>query len=315
MKDLGSDFPEKFTDIYKTADGKQRAFVDLKSLKTLWFNTGTLCNIACSNCYIQSSPTNDSLVFLSKSEVNAFLDEVRYRNGTVNEIGFTGGEPFVNPDMIGIAECSLDKGYQVLILTNAMRPMMRTSMQTGLLHLNARFGSRLTLRISVDHYLASHHDSERGLGSFAKTLDGMKWLRDHRIRMTVAGRKRWTEDEQELRSGYADFFQRYKFQIDADDTEQLVLFPEMHPSSDCPEISTDCWKILNVSPESLMCASSRMVIKRKGSEKPSIVACTLLPYDQQFALGATLGDAERVVYLNHPHCAQCCVLGGASCSR
>ena len=63
-----------------------------------------------------------------------------------------------------------------------------------------------------------------------------------------------------------------------------------------------------------MCASSRMVVKRKGSDAPTVLACTLLPYDARFDLGATLAEAETDVSLNHPHCAKFCVLGGASCS-
>jgi hypothetical protein len=57
-----------------------------------------------------------------------------------------------------------------------------------------------------------------------------------------------------------------------------------------------------------------MVIKRKGSAQPAVVACTLLPYDPQFELGRTLREAAREVPLNHPHCAQFCIFGGGSCS-
>ena len=63
-----------------------------------------------------------------------------------------------------------------------------------------------------------------------------------------------------------------------------------------------------------MCASSRMVVHRRGEPGPRVAACTLLPYDPQFDLGATLAEASRPVRLNHPHCARFCVLGGASCS-
>ena len=42
-----------------------------------------------------------------------------------------------------------------------------------------------------------------------------------------------------------------------------------------------------------MCASSRMVVKRKGAARPAVVACTLLPYDPQFELGRTLADGAR----------------------
>ena len=63
-----------------------------------------------------------------------------------------------------------------------------------------------------------------------------------------------------------------------------------------------------------MCASSRMVVKRKGADTPAVLACTLLPYAPEFELGTTLEEAEKDVSLNHPHCAKFCVLGGASCS-
>ena len=63
-----------------------------------------------------------------------------------------------------------------------------------------------------------------------------------------------------------------------------------------------------------MCASSRMVVKRKGSARPGVLACTLVPYDEQFELGTTLKEAAVSVRLNHPHCAKFCVIGGGSCS-
>jgi hypothetical protein len=94
-----------------------------------------------------------------------------------------------------------------------------------------------------------------------------------------------------------------------------MLFPEMDATADVPEITEACWGILHKAPESVMCASSRMVVKRKGAARPAVVACTLLPYDPQFELGATLAEAMRPVALNHPHCARFCVLGGAACSR
>jgi hypothetical protein len=55
-------------------------------------------------------------------------------------------------------------------------------------------------------------------------------------------------------------------------------------------------------------------VKRKGADRPVVLSCTLLPYDPAFELGSTLRQANRIVPLNHPHCAKFCVLGGASCS-
>ncbi len=304
----------KFRNKLVTADGQTRASVALTNPKTLWFNTGTLCNIECVNCYIASSPTNDALVYISAAEVNDYLNQIEARNWPVREIGFTGGEPFMNPEMIEIARAALERGYEVLILTNAMAPMMRKKMRTGLLELRREYGPKLTLRISVDHYRPDLHDEERGCGSFAKTVSGMKWLRDNGFNMAVAGRSVWGDSEKDSRIGYAKFFSEYGFSIDANDPSKTVLFPEIDETVEVPEITTKCWSILGKSPEAVMCASSRMVIKRKGAKKPTVSACTLLPYSPEFEMGTTLAEAEEDVHLNHPHCAKFCVLGGASCS-
>lgn len=304
----------KFQNRLVTADGQTRASVALSNPETLWFNTGTLCNIECANCYIASSPTNDALVYISASEVRDYLDQIETRKWPVREIGFTGGEPFMNPEMIDMTRAALERGYEVLILTNAMRPMMRRKMRDGLIDLNRAYGDRLTLRVSVDHYRPELHDEERGKGSFAKTVEGMEWLRDNGFRMAIAGRTVWGETDAESRAGYAAFFDQHGFDIDAQNPGQTVLFPEMDETVEVPEITTACWGILNKSPDAVMCASARMVVKRKGTEQPAVLACTLLPYSPEFEMGTTLAEAEADVHLNHPHCAKFCVLGGASCS-
>ncbi|WP_300030084.1 radical SAM protein [uncultured Roseobacter sp.] len=314
MKDLAEANAGKFQDPDVTAKGETRARVSLTQPKTLWFNTGTLCNIECVNCYIESSPSNDALVYITAAEVRDYLDQLEDRAWGVSEIAFTGGEPFMNPEMIAMTEAALERGFDVLILTNAMRPMMRRGMQEGLLRLNADWPGKLTLRISVDHYDMDLHDAERGAGAFEKTLRGMQWLRDNGIRMAVAGRSVMADSDAESRAGYAAFYAEHGFDIDAQDPGMTVLFPEMDTSVEVPEITTACWGILNKSPDALMCASSRMVVKRKGAARPAVLACTLLPYEAEFELGSRLEDAEGSVALNHPHCAKFCVLGGASCS-
>lgn len=220
----------------------------------------------------------------------------------------------MNPAMIDMARVSLERGYEVLILTNAMRPMMRKSVQAGLENLNATYGAKLSVRVSVDHWSKELHDKERGQGAFDKTLDGMRWLRDAGIQMAVAGRTVWGETDAASREGYAELYRREHFKIDAQNPGQTVLFPEMDGRDDVPEITTACWDILNKSPKDVMCSSSRMVVKRKGAARPTVLACTLLPYSPEFELGETLEEAEGTVRLNHPHCAKFCVLGGASCS-
>ena len=142
----------------------------------------------------------------------------------------------------------------------------------------------------------------------------MRWLRDTGIRMAVAARTLTDESEDAGRAAFQNLFDREKFQINADDAAELVLFPEMDEQAEVPEITTACWDILGKSPDMVMCSNARMVVKRRGADHPAVLACTLLAYDPQFELGQTLAEAAAPVHLNHRHCAKFCVLGGARCS-
>ena len=218
------------------------------------------------------------------------------------------------PEIIEILEACLSRGHTVLLLTNAMQPLLRPRVQEGLLKLRIEYGDQLTLRISLDHYSREKHDEERGAGSFALTMKGMHWLASNGFSLAIAGRTMWEETESEAREGYRKMLSVLATDIDADDPKQVVLFPEMETRDDPPEITTDCWGILNKDPNEIMCASQRMVVKRKGAATPTVLACTLIPYDEEFELGTTLKDSREPVSLNHPFCASFCVLGGGSCS-
>ncbi len=303
--------PAKFKNPHRTATGEPRADVALTRLDTLWFNTGTLCNLTCGHCYIESSPSNDRLIYLSAVEVARFLDELE-RDWRAGEIGFTGGEPFMNKDIVAMLDDALSRGYRCLVLTNAMKPMRHR--REELLALKDRYGDRLALRISIDHYLKSGHELERGDGSWEITLNGLQWLARNGFPISVAGRTMWNENEAQIRAGFAELFAAQAIKLDADDPAALVLFPEMDAAADVPEITTACWDILGKRPDDVMCSNSRMVVHRRGDPHAAVVACTLLPYDGQFELGKTLREASGAVKLNHPHCAKFCVLGGASCS-
>ena len=303
----------KFRDPQLTASGEIRASVHLKELKTLWFNTGTLCNLTCSNCYIESSPTNNRLVYLTVSEVTAFLDELDYVGSSLKEVAFTGGEPFMNPDLVAMVAVSLERGYSVLILTNAMRPMLKCA--DDLLKLQAQHGDKLTVRVSLDHYSEPLHDLYRGERAYKRAVDGIRWLSAHGFRINLAGRTLWNESEKMIRDGFARLCTCEEIAVDSYDPSQLILFPEMDETLDVVEISDACWSLLNVDPDDMMCATSRMIVKRKGENRPVVLPCTLLPYEPEFELGDTLTKAESNVKLNHPHCSRFCVLGGGSCSQ
>ena len=301
----------KFSDPYWTAKGESRAVVSPTELKVLWFNTGTLCNLTCDGCYIESSPRNDRLAYLTRSEVLVFLAEAKQHHDTVKEVGFTGGEPFMNPDILEMIGDALALGYRVLILTNALVPMQHR--RQGLLNLKAGYPDKMSLRVSLDHFTQEVHERIRGPRSWTSALAGLRWLSENEFDIAVAARN-LNDDERTLRHGFDGLFAEQKIAIDASDPHRLVIFPEMDSAADVPEISEKCWTILGKRPVDVMCATSRMIVKRKYEERPTVVSCTLLPYEKEFELGRTLSEALRPVRLNHPRCAKFCVLGGASCS-
>jgi uncharacterized Fe-S cluster-containing radical SAM superfamily protein len=325
MTDLAIATPQlaKFADPDRTARGEVRARVTLEALRTLWINTGTLCNVTCRNCYIDSSPENDRLAYMTRAEVASYLDDIARDGWPVSEVGFTGGEPFMNPDIVEMLGDTLARGHSALVLTNATQPMLRPRIREGLLGLREIYRDRLVMRVSLDHYTRELHDTERGEGSFAKTIEGIDWLAREGFALALAGRTCWGEGEGDARTGYAALIAERGWPVDAYDRTSLVLFPEMDIRAEVPEITEACWDILHKDPKDVMCASSRMVVKRKGAAHPVVLPCTLLPYDPAFEMGVTLAEAARAdggmfehgaVKLCHPHCAKFCVLGGGSCS-
>src|SRR5437660_10030419 len=86
------------------AKGESRGFVDPKIvdgrpvLEDLWVMQGSLCDLKCKHCYTASSPMNDTLEQIGFDEMRPHLDDAR-RFG-VRKIYFTGGEVFVNHDVL-----------------------------------------------------------------------------------------------------------------------------------------------------------------------------------------------------------------------
>ena len=237
------------------------------------------------------------------------MNEAKQERFSLSEIGFTGGEPFLNKDFPKMLTHAVKQGMDVLVLTNAMKPMLNKKSEILMVGRD-----RLTFRISIDHVDQLKHEEIRGPNSYEPMMEGLKWLRDNGFKMSLATRLMWGESEEETRKAFAQFILKNQLPIDAYSMKDLVTFTEMDVKKDTPEITTECWSILNKNPKTVMCSSSRMVVKKKGNKKPSVIACTLLPYDEAFDLGSSLKSSMQRIYLNHPHCSKFCVLGGSSCS-
>ena len=299
---------KKFSNKQYTISGEKRAYVNFNGLKTLWFNTGTLCNLSCKDCYIESSPKNDRLLYLSHEDVCKYLNEIETSNINCKSIGITGGEPFMNKDIIKIISTCLNKDRELLILTNAMQPLQNKKCML----LNFQENKNLKFRISLDHYTKEKHEKIRGKNSWDKTINGVIWLHNNNFNISIASRSLY-ENENLLRKGYKNLFEQLNLNLDVCNNNDLVLFPEMNNLTDTPEITTACWSLLGVNPNNLMCSNSRMIVKRKENNKTHVVACTLLPYTKEYDYGEDLNNSFKTTYLNHPHCSKFCVLGGANC--
>jgi hypothetical protein len=62
----------------------------------------------------------------------------------------------MNPWLPSMLEEALSRGYRVRVLTNTVKPMHKQ--KTALLSLRQRYGDRLTIRVSIDHYAREVHE-------------------------------------------------------------------------------------------------------------------------------------------------------------
>jgi MoaA/NifB/PqqE/SkfB family radical SAM enzyme len=146
--------------------------VDLQSLDTLWFQVGgTLCNLACTHCLVSSSPTNRTHEMMTASEVAAHLDEAAGLG--VKEYYFTGGEPFLNPEMEEILARTLRIGPATVLTNGLLLDRGRCGRLARLA--DAAFYS-LDLRVSLDGLDAASNDAIRGTGTFRRALNGVSNL-------------------------------------------------------------------------------------------------------------------------------------------
>jgi AdoMet-dependent heme synthase len=144
----------------------------LIALDTLWLQVaGTLCNLECRHCFISSSPTNRSHEMMSLADVRPFLDEAE-RLG-VREYYLTGGEPFLNREILEIIEAALALG-PVTVLTNGLPIRPETAARLRALADTSTYS--LDLRVSMDGADAATNDPIRGRGTFERIVAALGLL-------------------------------------------------------------------------------------------------------------------------------------------
>ena len=314
------------------ANGNDRGFVDPKYadgrpvLEDLWVMQGSICDLRCKHCYTASSPSNNRLQQITNTELRPHL-EVAASFG-VQKIYFTGGEVFVNEDVLqGRAERneeflrSLSDALEIApveILTNGRR-YIRNHL-AALRQLHQRFPGRLTLRITIESPLEAEHDAIRGRTTFAQTVGTVRELGGIGfVPVITAERPLLHEHSPEaIRQSYTALFPDIKIEVNLIDNmlemgHQLVTMVAQGQRP-TPEvfITMKCFGILNRTPESLMCHFSRCIQKIEGVLR--YYPCPVIYDDERFDLGGTLEESFRRVFIAHKNCYDYCMKGGgASC--
>lgn len=305
---------------YRTPGGEPRGFIQPHALDELWFHTGTACNLDCPFCLEGSKPGDDRLQLLRFRDAVPFIDEALALG--VKQFSFTGGEPFINKDIIRILDYALQ--YRpCLVLTNATEPLIRRIQQLEPLR---NLACTLSFRVSLDYPDAARHDAGRGEGMFASALTALRKLHEMGFHVSVASqfspataadvadRAVGVADVADVAAAFAEIFRSVGLPEDL----PRVEFPEFHPPGtqvSTPQITKTCMTSYQTeeSRHAFMCAFSKMVAKSGG--RMQVYACTLVDDDPDYVLGETLAEALQIsISMKHHRCYSCFKYG-ASCSE
>ena len=288
-----------------TASGEPRGHIDFSRFRQLWVHTGTACNLHCPSCFEQAGPGDSRLQPMTLALAGPFLDEAA-RLG-VESFGFTGGEPFVNRDLLPLLEYAL-RLAPCLVLSNGTEPLQ--SQLDRLRELAAANPGALSIRISLDYPCATRHDAQRGPGCIAMALHSLRLLLEAGLTCTVARRLEDNEDTERTAATYAALFTHHGLPANL----PLVAFPDLQNNKKSPEISEKCIQTYH-TPQScaaFMCAHSRMLVQQHGVAK--LYACTLVDNDPGYDLGSDLAGALKArTLLRHKRCFNCFACG-VSCA-
>jgi MoaA/NifB/PqqE/SkfB family radical SAM enzyme len=279
--------------------------VSLRALDTLWFQVaGTICNIECTHCFISCSPRNHSHGMMSLADIEERLREARELG--VREYYFTGGEPFMNRDMLAILEATLKQG-PATVLTNGM--LLRPEVCRRLRELFDASEYSLDIRVSLDGFDAESHDAIRGRGVWDRVMIGLHNLADVGINpvitVTTAAEGVATADG---RTRFLELIRSFGFERPR--LKVLSLFrigaeeKRTRAYEDWERLNGDvCQDALS----KLQCSSCRMITSK------GVYVCPILVEEPQARMGATLSETLRPFPLRYGACHTCWV-DGVTCT-
>lgn len=281
--------------------------VPLVHLDHLWFQAGgTLCNLECRHCFISCSPHNHTFGFLDLETVRRALAESVGLG--VKEYYFTGGEPFLNRDLVAILELTLQFG-PATVLTNAT--VFKEEWLHRLSQAEAASPYSLEFRVSIDGFTAADNDPIRGPGTFERAMRGVRQLVAHHfLPIITVTRTREEDDDGKLVEGFVHLLRSYGY-----DRPRLKILPLLRIGAE-EQRGRSYHTDERITPEmmegfdasQLICNHSRIVTDR------GVYVCPILIDAPDARLGATLDEAQAAYPLRH-HACFTCYQYGSICSN
>ncbi|MFQ5350668.1 MAG: radical SAM protein [Thermoanaerobaculia bacterium] len=276
--------------------------VELGSLDTLWFQVGgTVCNLACSHCFVSCSPTNHTHEFLGLEELRPYLEEGAALG--VKEYYFTGGEPFLNPEMESILEATLAIG-PANVLTNGLLLDPARCRRLRALDLDSDYS--LDLRVSMDGYDAGTNDPIRGEGTFERILQGVRNLVEAGLNPVITVTE--VHDDNGTARGKERFF--HLLRELGISKPRLKILPVFQIGAEVERGGAyESWQRLRTGDappdgwDHLQCSACRMVTDQ------GVWVCPILVNQPDGKMGETLADTLGPFELGHAACWTCHVYG------
>lgn len=276
----------------------------------LWFFTGSKCNLTCTHCYVESSPTANQHPLLTYSSFKDKLDEALEKNFDKLEIYFTGGEPFVNPDILSMLEVSV-KHADTTILTNATR--ISREVAKKLERISAQAPHDLIFRVSLDGPNAEMNDKIRGKNAFSRATQGLENLIEMGFNPIVTSMRSWSLlDSGEIEDQYIDLLVEQG--IPRED-QLLKILPPLHIGREAERtrgytndelFTEECFDDYDYS--QLQCSKCRMVTER------GVWVCPILINDDDARMGDSLEEASKPYAMKQMACWTC-RMDGMSCEN
>ncbi len=288
-------------------DDEKPPFLPLSSLDALWFQVaGTLCNLRCNHCFISCAPDNRTLGMMTFAQFKPYLNDAVARG--VKEYYFTGGEPFINPEIFDMLEATLAAG-PATVLTNATR--FDESNVTRLVRLSADSEYTLEVRVSIDGFSAATNDSIRGAGTFDLAMSGVRLLVSAGLLPIITAVRSWPIEADD------HFLHEFKASLaEVGYTRpRMKLLPSLKIGQEAlrdrgygeHEYVTE-HMMQGYDESQLLCHSSRVV------SELGVHVCPILVDQPDALLGKTLVDGLRGYHLRHQACITC-YRYGALCSN